>query len=180
MTRFALLVGLATQALLWVPTTHAQVPEGKVKTAIVMAIGRFMEWPDRLRPEKDEGIFYVGLLADSKYAADFTGFNDQLLDGRSIKVIQVRSDMSREDLKRCDLIFGQNNAALKLIQKKIETAPVLIVADSPPKTKPALYPGVSLLVKDNRLVFHLNLPTLQKSDIRPTAQLLKMADRVNR
>ena len=179
MIRRSIILLAIAQGTILGTTAYAQVAEGKVKAATVFAISRFIEWPDRARPEKDRDLFYIGLLPESNYAAEFTAYNGKTLDERTVIVIQIRPDTPREDLQRCDLIFGSDSRSLKLIQKKIESAPVLTIADTPPNAKPSKYTGVTLLVRDRRLVFQLSLPTLRKAGIRPKAELLKMADEIH-
>ena len=94
--------------------------------------------------------------------------------------ILVRKDVSLEQLKDCAMVFvgAADSRFLPAVVKQLGNAPVLLISDDRQAVDQGAHLG--LLHNDDRVEFEVNLLSLQKSNLRASSQMLKLARTVVR
>jgi hypothetical protein len=94
--------------------------------------------------------------------------------------ILVRKDVSLEQIKDCSMVFvgAADNRFLPSVVKQLGNAPVLLISDD----RQAVDQGAHLVLlhNDDRVEFEVNLLSLQRSNLRASSQMLKLARTVVR
>ena len=94
--------------------------------------------------------------------------------------ILVRQDVPMDQLKDCGMVFvgASDTRQLPAVVRQLGSAPVLLVSDD----RQALDQGAHLVLlhSDDRVEFEVNLLNLQKSNLRASSQMLKLARNVVR
>jgi hypothetical protein len=146
------------------------VREAVVKTAFLYNFFKFIDWPEA-------GI-------QNQYRLCTTD-NDQLgdsllvLESKAIngKPIVTRRGISGKDLKNCDMLFIGPSENTEAIIREVKGSPVVTVSE---KLNFVDEGGmIGLVQSDNRLGFEINLDAMKADGIHISAQLLKLAKRVN-
>lgn len=110
--------------------------------------------------------------------------NDRMLSlNRRIaqkREIVVRKDVALDQLKDCGMVFvgATDNRLLPQVVKQLGNAPVLVISDDRQAIDQGAHLG--LLHNDDRVEFEVNLLNLQKSNLRASSQMLRLARTVVR
>lgn len=110
--------------------------------------------------------------------------NDRMLSlNRRIaqkREIVVRKDVALDQLKDCGMVFvgAADNRLLPQVVKQLGNAPVLVISDDRQAIDQGAHLG--LLHNDDRVEFEVNLLNLQKSNLRASSQMLRLARTVVR
>jgi hypothetical protein len=98
--------------------------------------------------------------------------NRRAAQGREIT---VRKEVPLEQLRDCSMVFVAEVDArlLPTVVRQLGSVPVLLISDG----RQAIDQGahLALLHNDDRVEFDVNLLNLQKSNIRASSQMLKLA-----
>ncbi|WP_396434895.1 YfiR family protein [Limnohabitans sp.] len=94
--------------------------------------------------------------------------------------ILVRKDVAMDQLKDCGMVFvgAADNRLLPQVVKQLGNAPVLVISDDRQAIDQGAHLG--LLHNDDRVEFEVNLLNLQRSNLRASSQMLKLARTVVR
>lgn len=94
--------------------------------------------------------------------------------------ILVRKDVALDQVKDCDMVFvgAADNRLLPQVVEQLGNAPVLVISDDRQAIDQGAHLG--LLHNDDRVEFEVNLLNLQKSNLRASSQMLKLARTVVR
>jgi len=158
-----LLSGLAVAALAQTTGLAAD----RIKAAYVYNFAKFIEFP----AAEDRAIRVCVLGRDDLNGA-MQGLNHRMAQGREI---QVRKDVPMDQLKDCTVAFvGDNDARLlPMAARQLANSSVLLVSDA--RQAMDLGAHLSLNLSDDRVEFDVNLLNLQKSNIKASSQMLKLA-----
>jgi len=145
--------------------------EAAVKTAFLFNFFKFIEWPQ-------------AAASQSAYSLCTTE-NDQLGDSLSVlenktigsKSMVIRRGINGKDLKNCHMVFTSSSENAAAIIRDLKDLPVVIVSDK----QGFIDQGgmIGLVQSDSRLGFEINLDAANAAGVHISAQLLKLAKRVN-
>lgn len=164
-----LLIGVF--ALLPVQAVPSSPSEYQVKAAFLYNFAKFVEWPPEV--SADNRPFVIGILGQDP----FDGFIDETVSGKSVreKRITVKRFSKVEAAAESQILFisesERDNVAR--IVKQLEHAPVLTVSDIGQFAKEGGM--VQLLTEQNRVRFAINVAVIERAGLKPSSQLLKLA-----
>ncbi|PUE09367.1 hypothetical protein B9Z51_10835 [Limnohabitans sp. T6-5] len=139
----------------------------RIKAAYVYNFAKFVELPG-----SDDKSIRVCLLGKDDLNGSMQSLNHRMAQGREIL---VRKDVTLDQLKDCTMAFvGEGDARLlPVVVRQLGNAPVLLVSDARQATDQGAH--LSLIFNDDRVEFDVNLLNLQKSSIKASSQMLKLA-----
>jgi len=156
-------------------TVNAQ-PEAqtadRIKAAYVYNFAKFVE----MSGADDKSIRLCVLGKDDLNGA-MLSLNRRMAQGREIL---VRKDVPMDQIKDCAMAFiGESDARLlSAAARQLGNSQVLLVSDA--RQAMDLGAHLSLIFSDDRVEFDVNLLNLQKSNIKASSQMLKLARAVIR
>jgi hypothetical protein len=145
--------------------------ESAVKIGILYNFFKFIDWPQ----SADTSAGYRLCTTDDNSLGDSL----LTLQGKTInnKVLNIKRGVSDKELKNCHMVFiGTEENASKSI-KDLQGLAVVTVSDKPDFIDQGGIIG--LVQEDNHLSFEVNLDAARAVDIGISAQILKLAKRVN-
>jgi len=165
-------------ALFGIPCFNAQNSkpgEYEVKAAYLYNFGRFVEWPAKVSPTKENPLTVCVLGHDP-----FGPILDATLAGETINGASVvaKRISKIEDAANCHILFISSSEAdqLKEILPALEKMSVLTVSDMPQFARRG---GMIEFVLDgNKVRFEVNLAHAERVGLALSSQLLKIALRV--
>ncbi|MGV0961123.1 MAG: YfiR family protein [Limnohabitans sp.] len=139
----------------------------RIKAAYVYNFAKFVE----MTGTDDKSIRLCVLGKDDLNGA-MLSLNRRMAQGREIV---VRKDVPLDQIKDCAMAFvGENDARLLYaVARQVGNAQVLLVSDA--RQAMDLGAHLSLIFNDDRVEFDVNLLNLQKSNIKASSQMLKLA-----
>lgn len=144
----------------------------RIKAAYVYNFAKFVELP-----AADDKSIRVCVLGRDDLNGAMQGLNHRMAQGREI---QVRKDVPLDQVKDCTIAFVSESDArlLPVVARQLANSPVLLVSDA----RQAMDQGahLSLNYNDDRVEFDVNMLNLQKSNIKASSQMLKLARMVIR
>ena len=148
-------------------------PVDQLKTAYIYNFAKFIEMPSR----SDDKTLRICQVGKDDLGGTLQALNQRIAQGREIT---VRKDVNPEQLQDCAVVFmGRTDVrGLSAIVRQIELFPLLFISDMPNAVEKGAHLG--LVVSDDRVGFDVNLPLLQKSGIKASSQMLKLARSVIR
>lgn len=139
----------------------------RIKAAYVFNFAKFVELPS-----SDDKLIRVCVLGRDDLNGAMLSLNRRMAQGREI---QVRKDVPLDQVKDCSMVFvGESDARLlPLLARQLGSASVLLISDA----RQAMDQGahLSMVFNDDRVEFDVNLLNLQKSSIKASSQMLKLA-----
>jgi hypothetical protein len=156
------------------PATRAQTPqpslENDVKAAFLYHFTKFVEWPV---PAEDGEPFRVCTLADDAFIAAL----DRTIADESVgqrRLVQVEP-RSIEEARRCAILyigarFSDQGAPLVAAVRDL---PVLTVGEGSQFVEHG--GAIGFLLEDNRVRFDISLRAIQRSGLKASSKLLRVA-----
>ncbi len=144
----------------------------RIKAAYVYNFAKFVELPGA----EDMPIRLCVVGKDDPNGRMFS-LNRRMAQKREIL---VRKDVALEQLKDCGMVFvgAADSRLLPTVVRQLANAPVLLISDDRQGVDQGAH--LSLLHNDDRVEFEVNLLSLQKSNLRASSQMLKLARNVVR
>ncbi|TAN66543.1 MAG: YfiR family protein [Methylobacter sp.] len=145
--------------------------EAAVKTAFLYNFFKFIEWP---KAAANQDAYRL-----------CTTNNDQLGDSLSVlesktvnsKPMLIERNTTGEGLKNCHMVFIDSSENTTRIIRYLKNLPIVTVSDEPGFIDQG--GTIGLIQGDNRLSFEINLAAANANGVHISAQLLKLARRVN-
>lgn len=154
------------------PPAWAQEPKGEyvLKTAFLYNIAKFVEWPDGVSPKSSDPLTLC-------VAGDAFGSSIDSLEGKEVRghPITIRKNVSRSSIKTCHVLFFSNEEVpgLAAALNDLKNSAVLTVCDSPGCAERGLM--INLRLIDNKVSIEVNLEAIQRTPLKVSSQLLKLA-----
>ena len=143
-----------------------------IKAAYVYNFAKFVELPGT-----DDQPIRLCVVGKEDPHGRMLSLNRRIAQKREIL---VRRDVPLDQLKDCGMVFvGVADARqLPAVVRQLGTAPVLLISDD----RQAVDQGAHLVLlhSDDRVEFEVNLLNLQKSNLRASSNMLKLARTVVR
>lgn len=147
--------------------------EDQIKSAYVFNFAKFVEWPAGTGTTDKVTLCIIG--------NDVLGGSLAALDGRKAgnrELHVVKSPEADGHLNDCHLVFigASEQRRFVAILKSLGDTPPLTISDIDDFSEKG--GGIGLLYRENKIVFEVNLASVQKSKLRLPAQLLNLASYV--
>ena len=144
----------------------------RVKAAYVYNFAKFVELPGA-----EEMPIRLCVVGKDDPNGRMVSLNQRIAQKREI---QVRKDVALDQLKDCAMVFvgAADNRLLPAVVKQLGNASVLLISDDRQAVDRGAHLG--LLYNDDRVEFEVNLLSLQRSNLRASSQMLKLARTVVR
>ncbi len=145
--------------------------EYAVKAAFLYNFAKFVDWPsESFRNETTPLV--LGIVGVDPFGSLLETLKDKTVKGRKL-VIRRLSRL--ENFEDCQILFisGSEKGALRPILAAVKNHPILTVSDI---DRFAPQGGmIGLVAVDNTINFEINLDTVQRSKLKVSSQLLKLA-----
>lgn len=138
----------------------------RIKTAYVYNFAKFVEF------SADEKNIRMCVPGRDDLGGTMLSLNRRMAQGREIL---VRKEVPLEQLKDCHMVFVSETEARMLpsVVRQLGNAQVLLVSDGRQAVEQGAH--LALIYNDDRVEFDVNLLSLQKSNIKASSQMLKLA-----
>lgn len=163
---------LALSTLLTPIPAVAQATEPALKAAIISNMLLFVEWPARGSfPADQMTICYQG---KGTVVAALVALNGKDIKGKSLKIIEIQPGNAAD----CQALYISpgNAAILAKTLALIASSPVFIATDSPEYLR--LGTMLNLELVSGRIVFDIDLHSVQKSGLQLSSKALRLARQV--
>ena len=173
------LARLAVVAMVWVLSgvsiLRAQAPptEYEVKTAYLYQFGKFVEWPEEMLVRAGDVFSICTLGLDP-----FGSLLDQTIAERSVqgKKVVAKRLASVNDALNCNILFisSSEQSRLEEILKVLQGKSILTVGDM----RDFIRQGgmINFQIVQNKVRFEINLPAVERANLKVSSQLLKVAE----
>ena len=168
------LVGLyliGPSALVRAQDYHA---EYTLKAAFLYNFTKFVEWPEAVGPRGTDP-FTLCLVGDR------FGSSIESIEGKAVRghPITIRKNIPMSTSKDCHMLFVSTEEISQFITALagIQTSPVLTVCDSPHCAERGFM--INLRMSENKVSLDINLEAIQRTPLKVSSQLLKLARPVN-
>lgn len=168
-----LLAGALVGSALCGALSAAQFDEYPVKSAFLVNIVQFIDWPaSRLRSGEE---FVTCVLGDSPVTPRLTALSGQLIKGHPFRVRTVSPPMV---LNGCHVLFVPAAASDQLRELVVRNrgTGVLFVSERQDTAQPESV--VNLFVAENRVAFDINLDVAAAQELTVSSKLLRLAGHV--
>lgn len=145
--------------------------EAAVKTAFLYNFIKFIEWPE---PAVNQNSYSLCTTDNDQLGDSLMVLENKII---SNKPIVIRRGINGKDLKNCHMVFIDSSENAAAIIQALKSLPIVTVSDKPSFIDQGGMIG--LVQVDNRLGFEINLDATNVDGVHISAQLLKLARRVN-
>ncbi|CAN5793803.1 hypothetical protein BH24ACI5_BH24ACI5_28240 [soil metagenome] len=156
------------------PSGAQQTLEPDVKAAFLYNFTRYVEWPPEMSPLSEPFRLCVVAEAVLRGAIQLTVAGESV-NGRPLVMTEPHTP---QDARTCQILFvgrSESQRASHLLEA-VRDQPVLTVSDA---SQFAQQGGIiEFLLQDNRVRFDVNLSSAQRSQLRISSQLLRVANKV--
>lgn len=163
---------LAVTCAVWPVYGQSQrVGEYQVKAAFLYNFAKFVEWPESDASEASKQLV-LGILGKDPFGEDIRTIAGKRVKDRTLYVIRAQR---LEELDNCQILFisASMKGHVHTVLKKMDGKPVLTVSDS----RGFAHQGVmiNLITIDNKIRFEINPDAVERSGLKISSQLLKLA-----
>jgi hypothetical protein len=148
-----------------------EINEDQVKVAFLYNFAKFVEWPaDSFR--SDSAPLVITILGTDPFGSLVDSLKEKTVRGRRI---QIRRLGKLENLEDCHLLFISNSekTTLRSLLGLVKNHAILTVSDM---DRFAHQGGmIGLVNMDGKINFEINIDVVQRSRLKFSAQLLKLA-----
>lgn len=142
-----------------------------IEAVYLYQFGRFVQWPDGSAVAQD--AFPICVVGRDPFGHSL----DSTISGEKIGNVPLRADRIGDlnDVKHCRILYisASEESNLDALLAKASSSSVLTVSDLPDFES---HGGmIQFVVEDNRVRFEINVAVAQKSGLKISSQLLKVA-----
>ena len=163
---------IALVLMAWaMPGRAVDLSEYQVKAAFIYNFVRFVEWPADAPAMRDRD-FSVCIVGQDPFGAAFASVEGRPVSGRPLR---VRRDVRPDEAVGCHIAFiaESEERRYQALLKIMGTAPILTISDIEGFAEAG--GAIGLFVLDNRLKFDANFATLQRTNLKVSSQVLRLA-----
>ena len=148
--------------------------EYEVKAAYLYNFARFAKWPTMVFPE-DSSLLVLCIIGKNPFGGALDALAGKAVDTHAIRIQHMTGLPGVAALRGCHLLFISRSEQGRLPQllATLEGLPVLSVSDIDSFAQ--VGGMIGLVERDRRIHFDINLAVVQRSGIRLSSQLLKLA-----
>jgi len=151
-------------------TGNEAMPEYTMKAAFLYNFSLFTEWPDL-----PNNTFNVCIFGHPPFGYALDTIEGKQVYGRPIKVSYLTN---HGNIKNCQMLYldASESVGVEKILRKIDTAAVLTVTDSPEVMQHGFM--IAMLVENNHIVLEINQKAAQRARLNISSKLLRLAKTV--
>jgi hypothetical protein len=171
------LAAIVLVASCWQSATAASVSEHRLKAAFLYNFTKFVEWPPERFTSATDPIV-IGLLADEALQMELLAIvANRQVNGRALIVRRVAS---AADMQAVHVLFvgAQQESRFLSLRKQTPLESVLTVGDD--QHCGTYDGGICFSQQGEKLRFEINMDTVERSQLKISAQLQKLALAVNK
>lgn len=147
--------------------------EYEIKSAFLYNLGSFVGWSDSSTVSTKESIFRICIFGDDPFGERL----EVIISGKKIsgRAIELRRFKEITQGKHCEILFVSQSeqAQIQDIFNFLKKMPILTVSDIDNfVTQGGM---VQFVLRDNKIRLLINPDALQKSNLKPSSQLMKIA-----
>lgn len=166
-----LAAALAVGAPLALSSAEPALPEGQVKSALVLNFARYVEWPESAFATAADP-FLICLLG-----RDTLGGALSALEGKKIRArtVDVKSFLNADEVLGCHVVYIAETEERRLVPvlKRLSGKAILTLSDMSGFVEAG--GAIGIVQGENRLQFEVNRKTLELSKLKASSNLLKLA-----
>jgi hypothetical protein len=151
-------------------TLAAAIPELDMRSAYLYNFAQFADWP-----ANDQPTFNICTLDKVAESLSPEVLGNKTVNGKKIKLSRFSESA---DSTECQMVYlnSADAAYVAKIARKLSTEHVLTVGEDADGNGPGI---INLSVKNNRLVFDLDLAKARKANISLSSKLIPLAQKVH-
>jgi hypothetical protein len=152
----------------------AELSEGQIKSAYVLNFVKFVEWPAGTVWADNKATLCV--VGNSALEGALVELGGRKAGGREVRV--VKHDNAEGNLSACHVVFIGESEQRRIIPiiKALGDSPTLTISDIEDFAEKG--GCIGLRYRDNKIVFEVNMASVNKAKLRLPAQLLNLASYV--
>ncbi|HMK65293.1 MAG TPA: YfiR family protein [Thermodesulfobacteriota bacterium] len=153
------------------PAAGDEIQEEQVKVAFLYNFAKFVEWPPEAF-KTDSATLTIGLIGPDPFGSLLDSLKEKTIKGRKINIKRMAKAENPED---CHIWFisASEKSNLRNILAQAKNHNILTVSDM---DRFAQQGGmIGLINQEGRINFEINIDAVQRSKLRFSAQLLKLA-----
>ncbi|MHB8067776.1 MAG: YfiR family protein [Desulfobaccales bacterium] len=156
------------------PVSAQEASAGQVKAAFLFNFTKFVEWPPSAFTANPATIT-LGILEREPLAPALEALQGKEVQGRKLVVKRCRH---HEELKKCQIFFASaaEKPGLAEIMAALKGLPVLTVTDEVDDFA-KLGGMINLTRQEDKIRFHIDVNNAERSGLKISSQLLKLAFR---
>jgi hypothetical protein len=170
--KWALIVGLISSFPKFAFALDA-AKEYEIKSAFLYNLGSFVTWSDASFVSRKEPTFRICVFGDDPFGERLdVVVNGQKISGRAIELHRFKEITQS---KHCELLFisQSEQSYIQDIFSFLKKMPILTVSDM---DNFVVQGGmIQFIQRDNKIRLLINPEILQESDLKPSSQLMKIA-----
>jgi hypothetical protein len=160
----------------------AELSEGQVKSAYVLNFVKFTEWP---AGNTANGKVTLCVVGSNVLGGALSALDGRTAGGRELHVVQYASESflaghsnADSELGSCQVVFIGESEQRRFVPiiKALGDSPALTISDIEDFAEKG--GCIGLRYRENKIVFEVNLASIQKSKLRLPGQLLNLASYV--
>jgi hypothetical protein len=172
-SRKTLVALLLTQLALWRPVLADEPSrEYQVKAAFIFNFTQFVQWPEKAFGGSGD-VFTVAIVGDDP----FDGALERAVVGKTVgsRRIVFRHFDNAADLQPCQLLFvpPAEDGELTAIMNKLGSGPVLTIGESEVFLR--MGGEMRFYTEENKVRFEINMDATDKSGLKISSKLLRLA-----
>ncbi len=142
--------------------------ENRLKVAFVYNFAKYVEWMS----SENKNQLSICLVGKEDLNGAFNALNGRSTQG---KEIQVKRNINLDQVKECQIVFVPESETKQLssIMKNAASTNTLVVTDT--KAQLDAIAHIHLDTVEDRIQFDVNLPLMQKSNLKASSEMLKLA-----
>lgn len=153
------------------PNSAEPLSEAQIKAAYLYNFAKFVEWPAEVMSEDSEILLCV--IGDNALNGSLDALNGRKTGGRLLRVEQRNYADPR--LSSCHMLYIGNSEQQRFLVtlKALQNAPVLTLSDIENFAEKG--GGIGLVLRNNKVVFEVNLEPIRNARLHVPGQLLNIA-----
>jgi hypothetical protein len=142
--------------------------ENRLKVAFVYNFAKYVEWVS----SENKNYLAICLIGKEDLNGAFNALNGRSTQG---KEIQVKRNITADQVKDCQIVYVPEAEAklIPTVMKNTSTSSILVVTDA--KAQADSVGHIHLDTVEDRIQFDVNLPLMQKSNLKASSEMLKLA-----
>lgn len=150
-------------------TTAFAQSKDKVYAALLMNFARNVEWPR----EKTAGDFIIGVVSHPSLASSLKSVAAQLKNIHDQPIV-IKEFASASDAATCHILFiseGETRSSFSSLLTKLGATPTLLITEREGLAEKGSC--INFLVIDEKLKFEVNMSSMEKRHLKPSADLVR-------
>jgi hypothetical protein len=147
-------------------------PQYQIKAAYLYNFAKFVEWPPAALGEGGAPVV-IGVLGKNPFGSMLIeAVRDKTVHGRPLEVRQIGRT---QDIKRCHILFISSSEKRRTAEILADLGNLTVLTVGETEGLAQLGVMVNFLIEENKVRFEINLDAVERSGVKISSQLLKLA-----